>query len=68
MVAAGESDHDLALVLHNLVVGDGVLAKNVGRYQAHLVPAKRKPSSITLEEYKIISELFRIFTNADLNY
>ena len=42
VVAAGEGDHDLPLVLHYLVVGDRVLPQDVRRDQAHLVPAIKK--------------------------
>jgi hypothetical protein len=42
VVAAGEGDHDLPLVLHYLVVGNRVLPQDVRRDQAHLVPAIKK--------------------------
>lgn len=38
MVSTWEGDHDLALVLDDLVVGDGVLAEDVRGDHAHLVP------------------------------
>ena len=37
VVAAGEGDHDLALVLHDLVVGDAVLPQDQGADQTHFV-------------------------------
>lgn len=37
VVAAGEGYHNLALVLHDLVVGDAVLAEDHGTNHAHFV-------------------------------
>ena len=37
VVSAGEGDHDLPLVLDDLVVGYGVLAQHVGGDETHLV-------------------------------
>jgi len=42
VVAAGKGDHDLSLVLDYLVVGNGVLAQDVGGDEAHLVPATNR--------------------------
>jgi hypothetical protein len=49
VVAAGEGDHDLPLVLHYLVVGNRVLPQDVWGDQAHLVPAIKKNSLISLK-------------------
>ena len=38
MVATWEGDHDLANMLHHLVVGDAVLPQDVWRDETHLVP------------------------------
>ncbi len=55
MVAAGEGDHDLPLVLHYLVVGNRVLPQDVRRDQAHLVPAK-KTLLISLNDFNFIGQ------------
>ena len=53
VVATGEGDHDLALVLHYLVVGDAVLSEDTGADQTHLVSQIRGARLLHLREQSI---------------
>merc|ERR1719232_316845 len=57
VVAAGEGDHDLALVLHDLVVGDAVLPEDHRADHAHLVSQVGRAILFHLRE-QAVSESF----------
>ena len=60
MVTTREGDHDLALMLHHLVVRDAILPENIGRDETHLVSQVSRAVLLQVGE-QTISQTFEPF-------